>query len=295
MSDITEQLKRATEILSENGVAQPRREAASLLALALRKDKTFIVAHSEYELTSDEETRFLEFTRRRARREPFQYIAARQEFFGLEFLVTNDVLIPRPETELLVETAIEILRETNAPAFCEVGVGSGCISISILHALQKARGVGFDISAAALEIAAQNAARHSVADRLKLEVSNVFENLNVRESLPDDESLPTKFDLIVSNPPYISIDDLNDLQREVRDFEPRFALTDGENGLTIIEKIIAGAPRFLKADSHLLLEIGFGQAEKVRAMFAPLVWEKVEILPDLQGIPRTVKAKIAGD
>ncbi len=280
MPDIDEQLKSATQILTASGVKAARREAASLLVLALQKDRTFLVAHSDYELSDEEENRFRAFVQRRARREPFQYIAGEREFYGLEFSVTPAVLIPRPETELLVEAAIEILRSKNEPRFCEIGVGSGCISVSILNEIKAARAVAFDVSEKALRIAAANAERHRVADRLKLEISNVFENLKGE-----------KFDLIVSNPPYISAEEFRDLQTEVRDFEPALALTDGENGLTIVKKIIKDAPKFLKSNSFLLLEIGYGQAEIVREMFAPRFWKSVEILPDLQGIPRTVRAK----
>ncbi|MDQ6788905.1 MAG: peptide chain release factor N(5)-glutamine methyltransferase [Acidobacteriota bacterium] len=281
MPNVAEKLKSATEILLESGVAAPRREAASILAFALQKDKTFLVAHSEYELSEEEEKRFQNFLNRRAGREPFQYITQRQEFFGLDFLVTPDVLIPRPETELIVESAIEILREKDLPQFCEVGVGSGCISISILHENKTARAVGLDVSEKALQIAAENAERHAVSERMELKISDVFADLTGE-----------KFDLIVSNPPYISIEEFGNIQLEVRDFEPQTALTDGEDGLTIIEKIIAGAPKFLKPNSFLLLEIGFGQAKKVRAMFSPQLWNAVEILPDLQNIPRTVRARL---
>lgn len=280
MSNIAEQLKSATETLTAAGVADARREATSLLVLALEKDKTFLIAHSDYELSMAEEIRFREFVERRARREPFQYIAGRQEFYKLDFAVTNDVLIPRPETERLVEAAIEILRRRSAPRFCEIGVGSGCISVSILHSLKEARAVGADISERALRVAAKNAERHGVAGRLELKISDVFDRL-----------ANEKFDLIAANPPYISIEDFRDLQPEVRDFEPRFALTDGENGLTIIEKIVKDAPDFLKPDSFLLVEIGFGQADEARALFEPRLWQTIEILPDLQGIPRTIRAR----
>ncbi len=282
MSNIAETLIIATRVLQANGIAEARREAVSLLAFALQKDKTFLVAHNEYELLAEEQRRFDKFLQRRANREPFQYITGRQEFYGLDFLVTPDVLIPRPETELMVEAATEILREKNSPQFCEIGVGSGCISVSILHEVATARAVGFDISKKALQIAGQNAERHKVSDRLELKISDVFANL-----------IGEKFDLIVSNPPYISSAEVENLQREVRDFEPRFALTDGKNGLTIIEKIIKDAPNFLKSNSFLLVEIGFNQADTVRGMFSPQIWQKVKILPDLQSIPRMVKAQIS--
>src|SRR5688572_23919157 len=153
MPNIAENLRKATEVLQASGLAEPRREAASLLALALEKDKIFLIAHPEYELSSEETSKFQGFLERRARREPFQYIRGKQEFYGLDFTLTPDVLIPRPETELLVENAIEILKEQENSRFCEVGVGSGCISVAILHEVKTAMATGFDISAKALQIA----------------------------------------------------------------------------------------------------------------------------------------------
>lgn len=278
---IFEALKSAAEILQSSGVSQPSREANSLLAFALEKDRTFLVAHSEYELSTDEEKRFRDFLTRRARREPFQYITGRQEFYGLDFLVTEDVLIPRPETELIVENAIEILRGKENASICEIGVGSGCISITILHYAETVRAIGLDVSEKALNVARINSETHRVSERLDLKTSDVFAVL-----------IDEKFDLIVSNPPYISSADIESLQDEVRDYEPLTALTDGKDGLSIVEKIIFGAPKFLKEGGFLLMEIGFGQSEKVAIMFSEKVWRDVEILPDLQGIPRTVRAQM---
>ena len=282
MPNISENILMATRVLQMSGIVDPRREASSLLAFTLGSDKTFLVAYPEYALTSDEENRFREFLRRRASREPFQHITGKQEFYGLDFEVTADVLIPRPETELIVENAVEILRAKQHSHFCEVGVGSGCISVSILHEVKTATAIGLDVSQKALEIAGRNAARHQVSGRIELKISDVLERL-------DDE----KFDLIVSNPPYIPQADIESLQAEVRDFEPLTALTDHFDGLSIIEKIISESPSFLKPGGFLLIEIGYNQSEKVRAMFSPgSVWLAVEILDDLQGIPRMVKAKI---
>jgi release factor glutamine methyltransferase len=279
MPNISDTLKQASEILQSSGIRDARREAALLLALALRRDKTFLIAYPEYELSGEENARFREFLSRRASREPFQYIAGRQEFFGLDFEVTSDVLIPRPETELIVENAIEILRARENPFFCEVGVGSGCIAISILHKVNQARAIGLDVSENALAVAAKNAAKNSVSERLRLESSDVFANLTNEQ-----------FDLIVSNPPYIPVEDFEILQPEVRDFEPRNALTDERNGLSIVEKIINESPKFLKPNGFLLLEIGFNQASEAAKMFSPEIWSALDILPDLQGIPRTLKA-----
>ncbi len=277
--NISEILKKATQILEQNGINQPRREAVSLLAFSLQKDKTFLIAHSDYQLSAEEEKRFLSFLERRKQREPFQHITGIQEFYALEFLVTKDVLIPRPETEIIVENAIEILREIDNPRFCEIGIGSGCISVAILNEVKNATSIGLDISEKALEIAGENAMRHNVFDKLSLKKSDVFEVVEGE-----------KFDLIVSNPPYIPQADFENLQPEVKNFDPQIALTDGKDGLSIIEKIINESPEFLKPNGFLLMEIGINQADSVKKMFSPKIWQAVEILPDLQSIPRTVKA-----
>lgn len=283
-SDISTILKKATDILQKSGIAEPRKEANSLLTFALQKEKTFIIAHSDYELTEEEESYFLKLINRRAEREPFQHITGKQEFYGLDFEVNKDVLIPRPETELIVENGIEVLQNLESPSFCEVGLGSGCISISILHNVKNATAIGLDISTKALAVAKRNAEKHSVLARLKLNESDVFSNLTNQ-----------KFDLIVSNPPYISSEEIPNLQVEVRDFEPINALTDNQDGFSIIEKIIIDSPTYLIQNGFLLMEIGFGQSENVRKMLSDEIWESVEILPDLQGIPRMVKAKVKGE
>lgn len=240
----------------------------------------FLIAHSEYELSEAEENEFIELVNRRARREPFQYIMGVQEFYGLDFSVTKDVLIPRPETELIVEHALEILPQNGR--FCEIGVGSGCISVAILHQLVTAQAIGADISEKALRIAEKNAVRHQVADRLDLRISDVFSDFGTEI-----------FDLIVSNPPYVSSQDISTLQAEVRDYEPVTALTDGRDGLSIIGEIVSQAPLFLCSKGFLLMEIGYDQAANVERLFSPEIWRKIEILPDLQGIPRMVKAQSA--
>lgn len=278
--NISENLRTATEILKKSGVAEPRREANSLLGFALEKDRAFLIAHSDYNLSEAHQTHFENLLKRRASREPLQHITGKQEFFGLEFEVNRDVLIPRPETELIVENAIEILQKKENPRFCEIGVGSGCISIAILHNVENALAIGLDVSEKALRVARRNAEKHSVSDRLDLKISDVFGVLR-------DE----KFDLIVSNPPYIPQSDIENLQAEVRDFEPLNALTDGADGISVIRKIINTAPRFLLLDGFLLLEIGFGQAACVFEMLDRKIWREAEILPDLQNIQRMLKAQ----
>lgn len=279
MPTIADNLRKAAEILHNSGIPEPRKEAASLMAFTLGKDKTFLIAHSDYRLSESEDTQFRKYINRRALREPFQYIIGRQEFYGLDFTVAPGVLIPRPETEIIVENAVEILRDSNDQTFCEIGTGSGCIAVSILHEIQTSAAAALDISADALEIARKNAEKHNVENRLTLKQSDVFTALT-------DE----KFGLIVSNPPYIPSNDIPGLQPEVRDFEPTVALTDGKNGLSIIEKIIIQSPEFLKPQGILLTEIGFNQSTAAENMFSSEIWQSVETLCDLRGIPRTLKA-----
>ena len=278
--NIASALTKSAADLAAANISEPRREAASLLALSLDQTSAFLYAHPDYVLTGDEVARYAECVGRRATREPFQYITGRQEFFGLEFAVRPGVLIPRPETELLVESAIEILKPISSPQFCELGVGTGCISISILNGVKGATALGVDISPAALALTEENADAHGVASSLKLVESDLFAKVTGR------------FDMIVSNPPYIADADREDLQPEVRDFEPTPALFAGRDGLDIIRRIIASAPRFLLPNSYLLMEIGFGQSRAVKSLFGDSVWRSVELLPDLQGIPRVVVAPL---
>jgi len=280
MASIADLLSKAESILSSSGVIEPRREALSLLALAIRKDKTFLYAHPEHELDESDVARFESMLERRADREPLQYISGVQEFYGLDFEVTPDVLIPRPETEMVVEKAIEIIGD--APGrFCEIGIGSGCIAVSILRNCPKARAVGLDISDAALRVASRNAERHDLASRLDLIVSDVFDDLADRD----------EFDLIVSNPPYVPARDIDGLQVEVRDFEPHVALTDGSDGLSIIRRIVTGSTTRLKQGGTLLIEIGFDQSAKVADLFESEEWEPPRFYPDLQGIPRLLAVR----
>lgn len=276
---ISKALEFAFRKLDESGIPDARLEAASLLAFAIGRDRTFLIAHPEYELLENEEQRFAGFVTRRANREPYHYITGTREFYGLDFEVSPDVLIPRPETEILVEKAIGLLRGLDAPRFLEIGSGSGCISVSILVSLPNATGIAVDINERALDVSRRNAERHDVASRLVLMRSDLFSSVG-------DE----KFDVITSNPPYVPAADLPTLQPEVREYEPHLALTDGGSGLSIIERIVAGAPAYLRHGGSLLIEFGFGQSAAVRAAFEPAIWESVDVIADDQGIDRTVIA-----
>ena len=277
--NIAEAIELGGERLRNAGVDEHRREASSLLVYVIGKEAVFLIAHPEYALTGQEAEAFNEVIGRRANREPFHYIVGHKEFYGLDFEISPGVLIPRPETEILVEDAISIISGSVDPAFFEIGVGSGCISVSILHHAKGAHADGVDISGDALTVAAKNAIRQGVADRLTLRRADVYENLT------------GSFDLIVSNPPYIPNDDLASLQAEVGQFEPHAALFGGDDGLDVVRRIVRGAPEFLKPRGYLLIEIGFGQAESVKGMFDATIWEGVEFLHDMQRIPRIAKAR----
>ena len=276
-ASISQALREAAEVLQNAGVPEARREAGSLLAFILAKDRTFLIAHAEDPVSEEMLLRFQESVERRAAGEPLQYITGVQDFFGREFRVTPDVLIPRPETELLVEAAIEVAG--SSPFVCDVGTGSGCIAVTLLCELGKARAVCLDKSRAALEIAKLNSRDHSVSDRAEFLVSDCLDALDPRDY---------QFDLVVSNPPYVSASALPGLQREVRDHEPLVALSPGADGLTIIRRLIKETPPFLKPGGHLLMEIGFDQGEAVGELVKETSWQLLEIRPDLQGIPRIV-------
>lgn len=272
---IAKVLREASQILQHAGVPEARREAGSLLSFIIGKDRTFLIAHADDELDDNQVAQFRNTVERRAAGEPLQYITGVQDFFGREFRVSPDVLIPRPETELLVEAALEVNRA--ATHICDVGTGSGCIAITLLCELNNARAVALDKSPAALEIAKFNAQKLSVAERAEFVVSDCFDSLVARE-----------FDLIVSNPPYVSAGVLAGLQREVRDHEPLLALSPGPDGLSVIRRLVHEAPPFLKPNGHLIMEIGFDQSEAVQQLIDGNVWELLEIRPDLQCIPRIV-------
>ena len=275
MKSVSEILREATQILDSAGVPEARREAGSLLSFILRKDRTFLISHAEDPIDDESLSSYREVVERRASGEPLQYITGVQDFFGREFRVTPDVLIPRPETELLVEAALEF----SGSSLCDVGTGSGCIAVTLLCELPEARAVAIDKSPAALEIAKLNARALAVAERATFVMSDCFDALDPSEF---------QFDLIASNPPYVAEAIVAGLQREVRDHEPMIALSPGPDGLSMIRRLLRDAPPFLKPSGHLIMEIGFDQGEAVQRLVNEKQWHLVGLRPDLQGIPRIV-------
>lgn len=286
MVTIAQVLLEASQTLARSGVPESRREAASLLAHVLKRNRTFLIAHGDDELGADSLKSFHAYVERRAAGEPSQYITGSQDFYGRSFIVNPDVLIPRPETELLIEAACKYLgHPTSTSLICDVGTGSGCIVITLLHQIPNTSAIGVDISEAAIAVAEKNARAHEVADRVSFLVSDCF------NALPRHVS----FELIVSNPPYVSAAAVLGLQREVRDHEPLVALSPGADGLLVIRRLLNEAPRFLKDNGLLVMEIGFDQAEAVEALIDSKVWDLAGIVPDLAGIPRIVVLKKVPD
>jgi release factor glutamine methyltransferase len=277
---IADAVREGAETLQRAGLAQTHREVSDLLQHVLARDRTFILAHPEQLMTNEQWQTFRELLLRRASGEPLQYVIAHQSFFGLDFEVARGVLIPRPETELLVETALGFLKDIpGSQEICDVGTGSGCIAITLLHECSTAHAVAIDVSPAALEIAKRNARRHAVEERLTFVEADCFSSLSAGKF---------SFDLIVSNPPYVAEMALAGLQREVRDHEPREALAGGPDGLDVVRRLLSESSAFLKSHGHLLIEIGFNQGEAVKSLVDERVWHLQGIRPDLQGIPRLV-------
>lgn len=218
---------------------------------------------------------FADLVKRRVAREPFSHIAGYRDFWKHRFRVTPDVLDPRPETEALVELALQ----EPFTKVLDLGTGSGCIIISLLAERPKARGVGTDVSETGILVAGENAEKIGVIDRLVLPLSDWFEDVG------------GTFDLIVSNPPYIAADDMADLSPEVRDYEPHGALTDGADGLTHYRRIAEGAPAHLRPNGRLLVEIGASQGTDVAQIFSASGLADVAIHPDLNGKDRVVSAR----
>ncbi len=274
---ISNAILEGSRVLSAAGVAEARREAGSLLAHAIGRDRTFVVTRADEQLEAAAVEVFRKLIERRAAGEPFQYVTGHQEFFKLDFEVTRDVLIPRPETELIVEIALELLKGNPAPFIADIGTGSGCVAISLLHELRDAQALATDISAAAVSVAQRNADRYGVTERLTVIESDCFAKINANRP----------FSMIVSNPPYIRDDEMKTLQREVG-HEPRTALAGGPDGLEIVRRLLCEAPPFLPLGGHFVFEIGFGQNALVEQLIDRAVWELAEIRRDLQGLARTV-------
>ena len=295
-------LKQGIAQLRDTNVPSFTLAAELLLLRALRRDRTWLYAHPEEQIPRADVEVFLSFLKRRGAGEPTQYIIGTQEFWGLEFEVTPDVLIPRPETEHVVEVALDRLavREIRAGRkqtltgdglqIVDVGTGAGCIAVALAKELPNARVVATDISARALAVARRNAERHTVADRMCFVESNLFEQSGEWQVASSECGPMPQFDLVVSNPPYIGRNEKDLLMREVRDHEPEVALYGGDEGYEIYADLIAQAARHLKPGGLLVLELGHNSLPAVQPLLEPPGWLNVAVTNDLAGAPRVLAA-----
>jgi release factor glutamine methyltransferase len=300
--DVRAALKEAMARLRAAGVASHTLAAELLLLHAVGRDRAWLYSHPETSIDPEAAQNYFAFVARRAAGEPVQYITGRQEFWGLEFEVTPAVLIPRPESEGVVEVALERLGargikirldtgEPSAPLrIVDVGTGSGCLAVALSWELPHARVVATDISAAALEVARRNAARHSVADRIDFVQTDLLSS--VLDSSATTGRSPLTFDLIMSNPPYVARDEAETLEREVRDYEPDAALFGGPIGNEIYARLIDQAGLLLRHSGILVLELGHNSSRHVGGLLGnDPCWANISITNDLAGIPRVIAAE----
>ena len=295
---LRESIASAVSRLTKERVPSPRMNAELLLMFSLNCDRAYLFAHPERELTTEEESRFEAALAERSRGVPAQYITGHQEFWGMDLIVTPAVLIPRPETEHLVETALKVLAsdlvlqtpalgtETSKPEaqdsktkvrIVDVGTGSGCIALALAKESPRAEIHATDISAAALEIARANAARHQLENRIHFHQTDLLQGLK------------GPFDIMVSNPPYVGESEKDTVQLEVRKFEPRMAVFAGPTGTEVIARLIPQAWAALRPGGWLVMEISGTIVDRVRQLLEG--WDDVQVIADLQSIPRVVRTR----
>ncbi|MBQ5636536.1 MAG: peptide chain release factor N(5)-glutamine methyltransferase [Selenomonadales bacterium] len=263
------------QYFEEKGVDSPRLDAEVLLSHILKCDRIHLYVNFDRPLVGEELSSFRQMVKARAQRMPVAYILGEKEFMGHSFRVTPDVLIPRPDTEILVEEAIRLLAEKEAPRIVDIGTGSGAILLSVLKGTEGSTGVAVDLSSAALAVAKSNGERLGLADRAEFRLGDLY--------APVDGL----FDAILSNPPYIPVRDMDGLSPEVKQ-EPEMALVGGADGLDFYRRLIDDAPRYLKEGGIVLFEVGIGEAQDVAELGKRRGFSAQRILPDYAGIDRVV-------
>jgi release factor glutamine methyltransferase len=280
--DVRSALASAIARLESSDVPSAALAAELLLMHAVGRDRTWLYAHPEHEVDPGQASAYAGLIERRASGMPTQYLTGRQEFWGLDFEVGPGVLIPRPETEHIVEVALARLssHRTEPLAIADVGTGSGCIAVALACELPRAQLVATDISAVALEFARRNAQRHGVSNRIEFRQMNLL----------DVSAQGTRFDVMVSNPPYIGRGESAQLQREVREHEPPEALFAGDRGVEFYPPLVEQARALLIAEGLLVVEVGYGHAQFVRSLLNGGGWSEVLTTRDLAGIERVISA-----
>lgn len=279
--DIKQALEYGIELLKENNIDEPILKTRIILVNILSESKEYLIIHEKEELSKEVEELYIANIQKLCNDIPLQYIINRQEFMGLEFYVDENVLIPQPDTEILVEEVIDISKREGKKNILDLCTGSGAIGISIANSISECNITLSDISKDALEVAKENCIKHKVEDRVTIIQSDLFENI--------DEN--NKFDIIVSNPPYIKTDVIKTLDKEVQN-EPILALDGGEDGLKIYRRIINEAYKFLEIDGYLCLEIGYDQKDEVTRLIEQTgEYEEIYSKKDLSGNDRVVICK----
>jgi len=275
-------LREGISILSASGIRNAEHEAVWIMDFALGASRLTLRLEGQRQVTAEDRSRAIELFGRRAAREPLQFILGTQEFCGLEFEVGPAALIPRPETELLVEEVLRHCVSGSHPMIADIGTGSGCVAVALAHSLPSASLYATDLSPAALDLARSNAARHAVEHRVVFLTGDLFEPLRGR-------GLEGRLAAVVSNPPYIADGEVAGLPPEVGSFEPKLALAGGVDGLALHRRLLDEAPEFLTPGGLLALEVGLGQADRLRRM--ALVgggYDWIRTTPDAAGIERVV-------
>ena len=287
-----EAVEWAATLLCSSGIDDAEIDAEVLLRFALGCGRARLFARWREKLDTSQWTLYRQLVERRAEREPVAYIVGAKEFMSLEFEVNRDVLIPRPETELLAEFAVQFIGEIiqrdsgTKPIVMDIGTGSGCLPVAIARTVPQAVVYASDVSKAALSVAERNAERHGVAERVHFRCGDLFEAFT-------EDSLHRKVSVIISNPPYVSRSELAELQPEITKFEPEIAYLGGDDGLSFHKKLVNGAAPFLTETGVLAFEIGFGQADKVSEMVASDGrYELVDTLIDHAEIERVIVARV---
>ena len=274
-------LLKGMEILKNANIEAPVVDSGAILCQIVGCDRTFLYSHSDDIVDTDVKEKFFELLYRRSSGMPIQYITGRQKFMSLEFEVGPEVLIPRQDTEILVETVISICKRfSRAVKILDIGTGSGCIAISLAYIINNCHITATDISETALNTACRNAIKHKVVEKIEFLRSNLFSGLK-----------KIKFDIIVSNPPYIRQDEIKTLQKEVRDYEPVEALDGGIDGLSFFREITAAAAGYLKPHGLLVFEVGYDQAEVVVQLMQD-DYNEIIVIKDLAGIDRVVAGEL---
>ncbi|OPJ55277.1 peptide chain release factor N(5)-glutamine methyltransferase [Alkalithermobacter paradoxus] len=269
-------IKSIEELKDENNI---KLDIELILCEVLGVDRLYIHMNLNKKLNEDEIRRYQKMFDDRKKGRPVQYILGKQEFMGMDFFVKEGVLIPRPDTEILVEEVIRLADNLESPILLDIGTGSGAISVSLAKYIKNSRVYSLDISDTALEVGKINAVNNGVEKNITFIHSDLFSSL---------ENVDIKFDIIVSNPPYIKEEDLKDLEVKVKEYEPKLALVGGEDGLVFYRNISKHAPKYLKENGILAYEVGHDQAEDVKDIMIENGFKDLRILKDLQGIDRVV-------